>query len=248
MSKKKFKPIQTTLGKLEEAIKKDEGEKKEKRQVVITAKTAGQQSYIDAIKNNDIVFCSGPAGSGKTFIAVGMALQYLLASSQAKVVLTRPLLEAGGEHVGFLPGNIVEKASAFLAPVTDNLNGFTSKNQTETMLKDGRIEIVPIAFMRGRSFLKTYVICDEMQNTTPDQMLLVLSRISGIGDGEEGGSKLIISGDLGQSDIKGKNGLQDAFERLQGINRIAFVELTEGDIVRHPLIKLILQRYRKDSK
>ena len=243
MSKKKFKPI-------EEVIKKEEGEKKEKRQIIVTPKTAvngseGQKKYIEAIQNNDIVFCSGPSGSGKTFIAVGMALQYLLVpnSQFSKIIAIRPIVEAGpGPGLGYLPGDLNMKAAPFMAPILiDSLEAFISKPQIAELFKSDRIEVLPVGFCRGRSLRDSLIIVDEAQNATPDQILLVLSRI-----GEN--SKMIINGDLDQSDIRGRNGLQDAFERLQGINRIAFVEMTSAEIVRHPLIKEILSRYQKGSK
>ena len=233
MSKKKFKPLE---------IKKED-EKEMKQVVTMKAMTATQQKYIDDIKENDIIFCNGPSGSGKTFIAVGMALQGLLSSQFSRIIAVRPIIESG-PSIGYLPGDIHSKTKEFMSPIfIDSMEAFISKAQISNLEKENKVQTLALGFARGRSLSNAIILCDEMQNSTCDQCLLLLTRLA---IGENGkGSKMIFSGDLDQSDIKGKNGLQDAFERLQNISRIAFVEMTTGDIVRHPLIKEILSRYRQ---
>ena len=217
---------------------KEKKEDRWKKNVVVSAQTAGQKEYIKAILNNDIIFCTGPAGTGKTIVAVGLALQQICAPVPAfdKLVIMRPAKEACDEHIGFLPGQIEDKLQPYLAPVMDNAEVFLDKTAIKNLIWQGKIESIPLAFMRGRSLNKSIIICDEGQNLTVKQTLLCLTRLGK-------GSKMIINGDLSQSDIKEQNGLADAKERLQGIPCIAFVELTEKDIVRHPLIIKILERY-----
>lgn len=214
-------------------------QKKEFRhQVVVSAMTEGQKKYIVEIKNNDIVFCSGPAGSGKTAVAVGMALQYICAEQPAfeKIVVLRPAKEACDEKIGYLPGNLEEKMSPYAAPIFDNMEVFIDKARIKNLVWENKIEIVPIAFARGRSFNKSFILVDEGQNCTEKQLLLILTRLGK-------GSKMCVNGDLKQSDLKTASGLIDAIRRLQGIDGISFVRLDETDIVRHPLVAEIVKRY-----
>jgi phosphate starvation-inducible PhoH-like protein len=221
---------------------KDKKEDRWKKNVIVSAQTPGQKEYIQAILNNDIVFCTGPAGSGKTTVATGIALQHMLAQNPAyeKMVLIRPMKEACGEKLGFLPGSLDEKTAPYAAPIIDNMKVFIDDRQIKNLFYENKIETIPIAFLRGRSLNNCIIIADEAQGLTPEAMLLLLTRL-----GKE--SKLLINGDLDQSDIRGENGLYDAMERLQNIPKIAFVELTSADIVRHPLIATILDRYFEQS-
>ena len=217
----------------------DQAQKQEKSaEVIVSGKTAGQKTYIQEIQNNDIIFCTGPAGTGKTAIAVGMGLQMLAANKYQKIVIMRPAVEACNERIGFLPGSAEEKLSPFSAPVYDNMEVFLPKMAVRALAADGKIEIVPLGFARGRTFNKSYVIVDEAQDLTVKQTLLVLTRL-----GQE--SKMIFNGDLLQSDLFETNGLEDAFVRLQGIKGLGFVTLDMADIVRHHLIGQILDRYVK---
>jgi len=208
--------------------------------VVVSAKTQGQKRYIIEAKNSEITFCTGPAGSGKTCIAIGLALQYLTAAQSGleKIVIMRPTKEACDERIGYLPGDIDEKMGPWAAPVMDNMLVFLDRTAIKNLMYEHKVEIIPMAYCRGRSLSKACVIVDEAQNLTKAQMLMTLTRL-----GE--GSRMILTGDLEQSDIHGENGLQDAVKRLKEIPGIAFVELTESDIVRHPLIATILQRYTR---
>jgi phosphate starvation-inducible PhoH-like protein len=226
---------------LEAAQENKKKETKFRDQVVVTAKTDGQKRYIVEIKNNDIIFCYGPAGTGKTAVAVGLGLQAILAPNPAfeKIVVLRPAREACDEKIGFLPGQLEDKMSPWAAPVIDNVSVFVEQSRLKNLLYEHKIEVVPIGFSRGRSFNKSYVILDEAQNTTPKQMLLVLTRL-----GQD--SKLIINGDTDQSDMQnGDNGLSDAIKRLEGLQGLSIVKLDETDIVRHRLIGEIIRRYKQ---
>ena len=209
-----------------------------KKNVIVSAQTEGQKRYIIEIKNNSIIFCIGPAGTGKTCVATGMALQALTAPVPAyeKMVIVRPIREACGEKIGWVPGDLATKMSDWIAPVMDNMEVYIDKKQIKNLFWEERIEALPLGLGRGRSFNNAFVIADEAQNYTPEQMLLLLTRIGK-------NSKLCINGDLDQSDISGNCGLLDAIERLQGIDGISTVEMDATDIVRHPLIAKILERY-----
>lgn len=209
---------------------------------VVSAKTPGQKRYIQAIQNNDIVLCSGPAGTGKTAIATGMGLQMLLdpQSGIKKLVIIRPAVEACGERLGALPGTLAEKASPWAAPVIDNMEVFSTRNQIKRLFNEKKIEIIPVAYARGRSLAHSFVCIDEAQTTTPAMLLLLLTRI-----GE--GSRMVVSGDLTQTEHSSLNGLSDAINRLSGMGRVGIVALNEDDIVRHDLIREIVRRYAKRS-
>lgn len=223
-------------------FRKKTKEERFRHQVAVKAMTEGQGQYISQIKNNDIVFCCGPAGSGKTAVAVGMALQYICAPEPAfeKLVILRPAKEACDEKIGFLPGDVSMKMESWVAPVMDNMGVFTDKSQIKNLVYQEKIEVVPLAFIRGRSFNKSIIFVDEAQNCSSSQMLSILTRIGK-------GSKMIIAGDLAQSDIRGESGLRDALERLKGVPGIAFCQLEASDIVRHPLIATILERYTPEQ-
>ncbi len=205
----------------------------------IRAKTLGQSHYITAIQKKDIVFGVGPAGTGKTYLAVVFAVQALKNGQVKRIVLTRPAVEAG-ESLGFLPGDLQEKVDPYLRPLYDALNEMMGMEQVARSMERGLIEIAPLAYMRGRTLEDSFVILDEAQNTTPEQMKMFLTRL-GIG------SKMVINGDLTQIDLpKGKSsGLKDAWDKLQGIKDIGFISLTESDVVRHSLVQKIIEAYEK---
>lgn len=209
--------------------------------VIVSAMTQGQKNYIVEINNNDIVFCCGPAGTGKTAVAVGMGLQAICSADSAydRLVVLRPAKEAFDERIGFLPGTAADKMEGWAAPVVDNMNIFIDRRQIRNLFMEGRVEVIPMCFIRGRSLNKSWIIVDEAQNTTPQQMLAILTRI-----GMD--SKMCINGDLAQSDIRTKSGLSDAMDRLRDIPGISFCRMGSSDIVRHPLIAEISRRYEED--
>lgn len=205
----------------------------------ITPRTPKQAEYLDAIKNNALVFGLGPAGTGKTFLAVAQAVTMLQSGEVDRMILTRPAVEAG-ESLGFLPGTMQEKIDPYLRPIYDALNYMLPAEQLARRLADGTIEIAPLAFMRGRTLGSCVVILDEAQNTTPTQMKMALTRI-----GEN--SKMIITGDLSQTDLPHgqKSGLRDAVEVLKGGKDIAFVAFGDADVVRSRLVREIVAAYEK---
>lgn len=213
---------------------------------VITARTPKQAEYLDAIKQNHLVFGLGPAGTGKTFLAVAQAVTMMQAGEIDRLILCRPAVEAG-ERLGFLPGTMQEKVDPYLRPIYDALHDMMPPEQIARKLADGTIEIAPLAFMRGRTLSNAMVILDEAQNTTPTQIKMALTRI-----GE--GSRMVITGDLTQTDLPGgmKSGLRDAMEVLKGVQDVAFVNFAEADVVRSRLVKHIVAAYdahdRKKAK
>jgi phosphate starvation-inducible PhoH-like protein len=209
------------------------------RKKAIVPKTPSQKAYIKAIKENDIVFGIGPAGTGKTYLAMAMALKYLKDNRISKIILTRPAVEAG-ERLGFLPGGIAEKVHPYLTPLYDALYDMVDFDKASYLLEKGVIEIAPLAFMRGRTLNDAFIILDEAQNTTREQMKMFLTRIGF-------GSKAVITGDVTQIDLpkKGQSGLLDALRILKGIDGIAFVEFKKEDVVRHPIVQKIIQAYEK---
>jgi len=206
----------------------------------IRLKNLVQKTYVDAVKYHDIVFGIGPAGTGKTFLAVVMAVQALRNGVVKRIILTRPAVEAG-ESLGFLPGDLQEKVDPYLRPVYDALFQILGKSATERMMERGIIEIAPLAYMRGRTLDDAFVILDEAQNTTTMQMKMFLTRLGF-------NSKMIVNGDSSQIDLPGKvkSGLIDAKEKLSGVKAIDFVYFTAKDVVRHPVVAEIIKAYGDD--
>lgn len=209
---------------------------------LVTPKTKGQIEYIEAIKSNDIVFGMGPAGTGKTYLAMAMAVNAFRKGLVRRIILTRPAIEAG-ENLGFLPGDMVEKVSPYLRPLYDALYEMMDARKAEDLSEQGLIEVAPLAFMRGRTLNDAFVILDEAQNSTPFQMKMFLTRLGF-------DSKTVITGDVTQSDLpKGApNGLSDAQKVLKGIKGIEFVKLTGRDVVRHELVQRIIEAYEDTQK
>ncbi|MGO1433929.1 MAG: PhoH family protein, partial [Ruoffia tabacinasalis] len=206
----------------------------------IRAKNFGQLQYVRAVESHDVVFGIGPAGTGKTFLAVVLAVQAMREGRVKKIILTRPAVEAG-ESLGFLPGDLKEKVDPYLRPVYDALYAIFGMEHTNRLMERGIIEIAPLAYMRGRTLDDAFVILDEAQNTTIAQMKMFLTRLGF-------GSKMIINGDQTQIDLpKGvKSGLIDAERKLNKINKIKFNYFDEFDVVRHPVVADIIRAYSED--
>src|SRR5258706_11321094 len=206
---------------------------------VIAPKTMTQRRYVDAIERYDLVFGVGPAGTGKTYLAVAKAISALMAKRVSRIILTRPAVEAG-ERLGFLPGTLQEKVDPYLRPLYDALHDMLEPEKVEKLLERAIIEVAPIAFMRGRTLNDSFIILDEAQNSTPEQMKMVLTR-------QGFGSKMVVTGDLTQVDLPyGKrSGLLDAAEVLKGVEGISFIYFDERDVVRHSLVQRIVRAYEK---
>lgn len=204
---------------------------------LIYPKTLGQKSYYYALKNNDVVFGVGPAGTGKTYLAVVFAVAALKNNEVKKIILTRPAVEAG-ESLGFLPGDLKEKVDPYLRPLYDALHDMLGMEQTEKLIEKGVIEIAPLAYMRGRTLEDAYVILDEAQNTTDNQMKMFLTRLGFR-------SKMIVTGDISQIDLPRNttSGLVRALNILEGVKGISFIHLSAMDVVRHPVVQRIIERY-----
>ena len=204
---------------------------------LIYPKTLGQKSYYYALKNNDVVFGIGPAGTGKTYLAVVFAVAALKNNEVKKIILTRPAVEAG-ENLGFLPGDLKEKVDPYLRPLYDALYDMLGVEQTEKLMEKGVIEIAPLAYMRGRTLEDAYVILDEAQNTTDNQMKMFLTRLGFR-------SKMIVTGDISQIDLPRNttSGLIRALDILEGGKVISFIHLSAMDVVRHPVVQRIIERY-----
>ena len=200
-------------------------------------KTAGQKRYIDSIRSNTITFGIGPAGTGKTYLAMAMAVSALKRREVSRIVLARPVVEAG-ESLGFLPGTLEEKLDPYVRPLLDALFDMLDREKANALIEQGVIEIAPLAFMRGRTFNDAFVILDEAQNTTPEQMKMFLTRLGF-------SSKYVITGDDTQRDLLGEGGLDSARRVLSDIEGIAFVDLDRNDVVRHTLVARIVDAYAK---
>ncbi|HEY4391570.1 MAG TPA: PhoH family protein [Paenibacillus sp.] len=208
----------------------------------IRVKTIGQKHYVTMIKKNDIVFGIGPAGTGKTYLAVVLAIAALKEGSVKRIILTRPAVEAG-ENLGFLPGDLQEKVDPYLRPLYDALYDVMGPDQTAKALERGLIEIAPLAYMRGRTLDDSFIILDEAQNTTPEQMKMFLTRLGFV-------SKMVITGDVTQIDLpRGKkSGLIEARTILNNIDEIGFVDFDESDVVRHSLVQKIIVAYDRAAE
>lgn len=206
----------------------------------IRAKTTGQRLYIENINKNDLTFGIGPAGTGKTFLAVVLACQMLRENDVKRIVLTRPAVEAG-ENLGFLPGDLKEKVDPYLRPLYDGLHTVLGVEQTDRLIERGVIEVAPLAYMRGRTLNEAFVILDEAQNTTEMQMKMFLTRLGF-------SSKMVVTGDETQIDLPGsmKSGLVESVKLLSSVKGIAINKMDETDVVRHPLVTKIIKAYEKE--
>lgn len=202
----------------------------------IRPKTSGQKRYCDAIRNSTVTFAIGPAGTGKTYLAMAMAIAALKRKEIGRIILTRPVVEAG-ENLGFLPGTLDEKIDPYVRPLYDALYDMTDMEKGNQLISQGVIEIAPLAFMRGRTFNDAFLILDEAQNTTPEQLKMFLTRLGF-------GSKMAITGDATQVDLPtGSSGLKGVRDILGGIDEISFIDLTGADVVRHNLVARIVRAY-----
>nr|WP_246496338.1 PhoH family protein [Miltoncostaea marina] len=204
---------------------------------LVTPRTGGQKRYVDAIRANTVTFGIGPAGTGKTYLAVAIATAALMRREVARIILTRPAVEAG-ERLGFLPGDLAAKVDPYLRPLFDALYDMLDAERVEALVERGQVEVAPLAFMRGRSLNDSFIILDEAQNTTPEQMKMFLTRLGF-------GSKMIVNGDVTQVDLPSaqRSGLVSATEVLGDVEGVAFVRLDRRDVVRHRLVQRIVDAY-----
>ena len=208
----------------------------------VRPKTAGQKAYVDAVRDHTVTFCIGPAGTGKSYLAVALAVQALQAKESNRIILTRPAVEAG-ERLGFLPGDILAKVDPYLRPLYDALYDMLEPEVVTRLMDRGVIEVAPLAFMRGRTLNDSFIILDEAQNTTPEQMKMFLTRLGF-------GSRIVVTGDVTQIDLpegRGRSGLLVVRDVLDGIDGVAFVELGSGDVVRHKIVQDIVDAYARDE-
>ena len=215
--------------------KKEETGQQTKRRKALKPKTKNQEDYVRAISANEVCFCTGPAGTGKTAVAVGLACDYLLDKRVEKIIVTRPVIESG-RGLGFLPGTFEEKIHPYLVPVLEEMQYRLNTNRVQAYREEGRIEVVPLEYMRGRNFHNCFMILDEAQNATFEQLKMFITRIGW-------DSKAVINGDIEQTDLlkKDQGGLEEFLERLDGIDDVGISELTEEDIVRNSIISKILK-------
>jgi len=206
---------------------------------ILAPKTINQRRYLEAIERSDLVFGIGPAGTGKTYLAVAMGVSALMSKQVARIILTRPAVEAG-ERLGFLPGTLQEKVDPYLRPLYDALYDMLDNERVEKLLERNVIEVAPIAFMRGRTLNDSFIILDEAQNSTPEQMKMVLTR-------QGFNSKMVVNGDITQIDLPSgrRSGLIEAAEVLKGVEGIRFVQFDEKDVVRHVLVQRIVKAYER---
>ncbi|RMF84775.1 MAG: PhoH family protein [Nitrospirae bacterium] len=205
----------------------------------IVPKSRGQVRYLEAIASHDMVFAIGPAGTGKTYLAMAAAIRALKGKEVNRIVLARPAVEAG-ESLGFLPGDLLEKVNPYLRPLYDALYDMVRREQADSLLERGTIEIAPLAFMRGRTLNDAFIILDEAQNTTSDQMKMFLTRMGF-------NSKVVVTGDVTQTDLPADrpSGLVEAQAIMEGVEGVCFVRLTERDVVRHPLVRRVIEAYER---
>ena len=220
----------------------DEVVTRTRRGEVVRPKTFRQRQYIKALKHHDLVFCSGPAGTGKTFLATMVGAQALINNEYERLILTRPAVEAG-ERLGFLPGDLQQKVNPYLRPLYDALHELIDPEKIPNLMERGVIEVAPLAYMRGRTLNNAFVILDEAQNTTPAQMKMVLTRLGFK-------SRMVVTGDTTQTDLplNQSSGLAVAQKILASVEGIAFCQLTQADVVRHPLVQRIVAAYEKSEK
>ncbi len=207
-----------------------------RKRVDINPITPTQEDYIKSIDKNDITFGVGSAGTGKTYLATLMAMEYQTEGLVDRIVICRPAINAGGEKIGFLPGTLTQKMDPYTRPIFDAFRTYWQPQTIQDYIGRGTIEICPLAYMRGRTFAHTFIVADEMQNATPDQMLMLLTRL-----GE--GSKMVITGDPVQSDVNGRSCFHVASDILGPVDTINFVEFSDSDVVRHPTVKKVLDAW-----
>ena len=209
---------------------------------VVRPKTAGQKRYVDAVRDNTVTFAIGPAGTGKSYLAVALAVQSLQAKEVNRIILTRPAVEAG-ERLGFLPGDMLAKVDPYLRPLYDALHDMLEPEVVGRLIERGTIEVAPLAYMRGRTLNDSFIILDEAQNTTPEQMKMFLTRLGF-------GSRVVITGDVTQIDLpdgRGRSGLIQVRSVLEGIEGLVFVELGSPDVVRHRIVQDIVDAYERHT-
>ncbi|MEB1814064.1 PhoH family protein [Adlercreutzia mucosicola] len=207
----------------------------------IRPRTAGQKHYVDAIRENTVTFAIGPAGTGKTYLAMAMAVAALKRKEVGRIVLSRPIVEAG-ENLGFLPGTLFEKVDPYIRPLYDALYSMFDMERAAALIETGVIEVAPLAFMRGRTLNDAFIILDEAQNTTPEQMKMALTRLGN-------GAKIVVTGDISQIDLpRGQSGLVQVRSILEGIDDIAFCDLSGKDVVRHSLVATIVAAYERADR
>jgi phosphate starvation-inducible PhoH-like protein len=208
----------------------------------VTPKTIGQKRYVDAIRTNTVTFGIGPAGTGKTYLAIALAVAALQEREVARIILTRPAVEAG-ERLGFLPGDLLAKVDPYLRPLFDALHDMLDAERLASYMDKGMVEVAPLAFMRGRTLNDSFIILDEAQNTTPEQMQMFLTRLGF-------GSKVVVTGDITQIDLPRdhRSGLVNVMGVLDGVPDIAFVRFSDADVVRHKLVQRIVSAYREHSE
>jgi len=209
---------------------------------IVRPKTAGQKRYVDAVRDNTVTFAIGPAGTGKSYLAVALAVQALQAKEVNRIILTRPAVEAG-ERLGFLPGDMLAKVDPYLRPLYDALHDMLEPDAVSRLMERGTIEVAPLAYMRGRTLNDSFIILDEAQNTTPEQMKMFLTRLGF-------GSRVVITGDVTQIDLpdgRGRSGLTQVRSVLEGIEGLVFVELGSPDVVRHRIVQDIVDAYERNA-